>query len=138
MVRWVPPRPGKIKCNFDASFSPRSSMGGGGAIGVVLQAIVFCLFYASSAMATEAIACQRAIYWTSVLGYSSLWFESDAKVVVEAVGDVAHYPSEIVFLYFDIKANLQLFRWASLSHVGRTGNQVAHAFGDAFSCLSGG
>ncbi|XP_059639655.1 uncharacterized protein LOC132282034 [Cornus florida] len=132
-VSWVPPDQGMIKCNFDARFLHSLSRGSGGAVfrdfwGTILHAVVFRLFYASSTLMAETIACHCAILWASHFRYDCVCFESDAKGVVDAVKDVSVCPTEITSFRFDIQMELHLFFVASLRHVRRSDNRVAHAF----------
>ncbi|XP_059623073.1 uncharacterized protein LOC132266237 [Cornus florida] len=129
---WCPPPTGIVKCNFDASFCQQSLQGGGRAIfqdfrGEVLHAVIFCPFHAASPLEAEALVCQRAILCAFQLGFSCLWFESDAKVVVNGVLSGVHCPSEIASLCYDIQLDLRRFSSATLTHVRRSSNMVAHA-----------
>ncbi|XP_059663896.1 uncharacterized protein LOC132309621 [Cornus florida] len=101
---WIPPVEGLIKCNFDASFSLTSFRGSGGAMfrdcrGLILHAVVFRPFIASSA----------------------------SMGLVESVQNVSVCPSEIASVCFDIRMDLQFFAVASLKHVRRSANRMAHA-----------
>ncbi|XP_059669389.1 uncharacterized protein LOC132314559 [Cornus florida] len=64
---WRPPPSGTVKCNFDASFCRQSLQG-----------------------VAEVLVCQRAVFCAMRLGFSCLWFESDALVVVNGGNRVAH------------------------------------------------
>ncbi|XP_059639283.1 uncharacterized protein LOC132281608 [Cornus florida] len=111
---WIAPPIAQVKCNFDASFCRGLSLGGGGAIFrdfrcMVLQAIIFTQFRASSALSLESLTRQRVVFWASNLGFTCVWFESDAKAIVEGVLNEAVSPSEIASLCYDIRRDLQLF-----------------------------
>ncbi|XP_059637344.1 uncharacterized protein LOC132279402 [Cornus florida] len=132
VVVWCPSPTGIVKCNFDTSFCRRSLRGGGGAVfwdflGEVLHAVIFCPFHATSPLEAEALVCQRAILCAFQLGFSCLWFESDAKVVADGVLNRVQCPLEIASLCYDIQRDLRRFSSASLTHVHRNNNMVAHA-----------
>ncbi|XP_059633007.1 uncharacterized protein LOC132275703 [Cornus florida] len=92
---WSPPPSEIVKCNFDASFCQQSLQGGGAAIfcnfwGEVFHAVIFCPFSAASSLEVEALVCQCEILCAFDLDFSYLWFESDAKVVVDGGNQMAH------------------------------------------------
>ncbi|XP_059639479.1 uncharacterized protein LOC132281833 [Cornus florida] len=119
---WSPPPLGFVKCNFDAAFCRQSSQEGGAAVfrdfrGAVLRAVIFRPFSAASALEAEALVCQRAILCAIDLRFSSLWFESDAKAVVDGVLCQQSCPSEIASICFDIARDLRRFSSTRLTHV---------------------
>ncbi|XP_059639473.1 uncharacterized protein LOC132281824 [Cornus florida] len=115
-LSWSPPPFGKIKCNVDASFFHSTGLGGGGAIfrtsdGLVLKAVVFKQFSASSPLVADALAFRLAVMWARVFDFQHVWFESDAQTLVEALH-------------------------VKVSHVRRQGNRAAHALASlSSSCL---
>ncbi|XP_059654849.1 uncharacterized protein LOC132301628 [Cornus florida] len=129
---WIPSLPGLIKCNVDACFSVESSVGEGGAIfrdysSSIIQLVVFKPFPSSSVLVTEAVCLRRAISWAKSLHFLNVCFESDAKLLVDAVADDGNCSIKIASLIFDIKKALKVFPSATVSHVRRAGNRVAHA-----------
>ncbi|XP_059624679.1 uncharacterized protein LOC132267546 [Cornus florida] len=111
---WCLPPSGIVKCNFDSSFYRPSLQGGGGAVfrdfrEVVLQAVIFRPFSASSALEAEALVCQRAVLCAMRLGFSCLWSESDALVVVNGVTHRETCPLDIASICFDISRDQRVF-----------------------------
>ncbi|XP_059627374.1 uncharacterized protein LOC132270192 [Cornus florida] len=106
---WVPPADGMVKCNIDASFLPQSFCGNEGAVfrdshGVILYVVVFRPFIASSALMAEAIACLERFFRLLQL---------DCDVYV-------------------LNLTLRSFDVASLVHIHRSGNRLAHAIAMMF------
>ncbi|XP_059650177.1 uncharacterized protein LOC132295933 [Cornus florida] len=107
---WSPPPFGIVKCNFGTPFNQQSLMEGGGAVfrnscGVVVMA--------------KFMVCQCAILCTFELGFSYLWFESDAKVDLDGVLGGATCPAKIAPICFDINLDLRQFSYVTLTCVRR-------------------
>ncbi|XP_059663699.1 uncharacterized protein LOC132309404 [Cornus florida] len=130
--RWNRPLHTTIKCNVDASFSKSSQLGGGGAVfrnsaDSVLQAVIFKPSFSLSVLEAKAYAFRRAVYWAKVFKFQDVCFESDAKVVVEALAGVRSGEGAFASLVSVMRKKLQDFPTISLMHVRRVCNQVAHA-----------
>ncbi|XP_059633308.1 uncharacterized protein LOC132276070 [Cornus florida] len=129
---WLPPLSGFVKYNIDANFQLHSTLGGGGVVfrdsnGTILYTVMFKQFLCSSALVAEAISFHHAIYWARSLGYQHVCFESDAKLVVNALAEGSSCPTKITSVVFTINRELQAFSRTLLSRVQRSGNRVAHA-----------
>ncbi|XP_059663448.1 uncharacterized protein LOC132309114 [Cornus florida] len=127
----------EIKCNVDASFSKSSRLGGGGAVfrnsnGFVVKVVIFKSPSSFSVLEAQAYAFRRAIYWAKVFKFQDVCFESDAKVVVEALTGVLSGESAFASLVSVMQKELQDFPTFSIMHVRRFSNQVAHTL----ACLS--
>jgi ribonuclease HI len=78
------------------------------------------------AVTAEAVAALMAIQISHDLGYSKVWFEGDAKIIVDAVVSNETDWSRKGHLVDDIRVDLKRFTHWKLSYVRWGANQVAH------------
>ncbi|GAU50607.1 hypothetical protein TSUD_410170 [Trifolium subterraneum] len=89
-IQWQQPRSGWRKCNVDASFHDESSHTGWGWClcnlhGAFIVAGTNVSMHKFSTLEGEAMALLEAIHEASFRGWSNIVFESDSKIVVDAL-----------------------------------------------------
>ncbi|XP_059654803.1 uncharacterized protein LOC132301581 [Cornus florida] len=129
---WSHPLRNMIKCNVDASFSKSSLLGGDRAVfrnsdGSIIQAVIFKSCSSSSVFKAKTFAFRRAVYWAKVFNFQAVCFESDAKLVVEALTGVRSVEGAVASLMVVVQQELKSFHTFSIAHVRREGNMAAHA-----------
>lgn len=128
---WTPPRIGFLKCNVDATVSESSSMAGYGAVirnhnGVFVSAKASPINFLPPVRECEALAIRDALQWVSNRDDKFVIFETDAKIVVDAVYDSFNDESEFGDIISDIRGFLNYNRNFSIHAIGRQANELAH------------
>jgi hypothetical protein len=131
MHKWKPPPLGLVKLNVDASFNLISGGAGLGGVfrdsqGTVLGA--FTAFHASVSSAThgELLALLVGVQEACKRHMVPLLVESDCLSIVQALQSAVLDFSELGFLLEDLRQMLSVASAASLSHIYRSANAVAH------------
>ncbi|KAJ9545522.1 hypothetical protein OSB04_025229 [Centaurea solstitialis] len=129
--KWHPPRHGFNKCNVDAATFSSNNRSGFGAIirgsgGDFVMAKATPINFLPPVEECEARALLDAMVWVSTLGLSHVVFESDAKVVVDAIYEVERSISEFGDVIKEIRSLLQNHRNYSVHAISRQANGAAH------------
>ena len=75
---------------------------------------------------TKAKALKEGVYYAWVVGVHNVVFESDSKIVVDALNGISETSVSIDIIIARIRNKLQDFRYMSISHVKRNGNHPIH------------
>ena len=131
-TKWIPPRVGMYKANYDGCIFAESEEAGIGIIvrdgkRDVIAASAEKIPYPGSVEVLEALVAKRAAKFVVELGLSVAEFEGDSKVVWRALkaADGAH--SAIGVIIKDTMSIVGLLRTFSFSHTRQQGNCAAHA-----------
>jgi ribonuclease HI len=136
MHQWQPPLPGYLKCNVDASFyNTARGTGGGWCLrdhrGRFILAGTYFINERLNTMEGEAIALKEAICEVRQRGFSHIIFESDSKIVVDAITTTHVGTSEFSAVISHIKSLLLLCPNFEVKFVKRQANMVAHSLARA-------
>jgi ribonuclease HI len=136
VLRWEKPRDGWWKCNVDASFSQNPSYTGWGwcirdSAGSFIAAGTDHYNHTLTVAEGEAKALLEAIREATSRGWSNIVFESDCKVVVDAVHTSLHGNSELSSIIFSIKSLLQCNSNFEVKFTKRQANMAAHTLARA-------
>jgi ribonuclease HI len=128
---WLPPAAGWYKCNADGAFSQGDGHGGGGVVirdhqGAFLAGESLFFPLVSDPERAELLACHRAVQMAREKGIQKIQLESDCQGAVSKLRNTEMDRSVHGPLVEDIKKLLEEFEEASVNHVRRTGNMVAH------------
>lgn len=129
---WIAPRQGFFKCNTDAATFAYSSSAGFGAIirdcrGTFIAASATPFTSLPPVRECEARALINAMRWVGSRGLTHVVFETDAKVVADAIYDTSRDYSEFGDIIEDIRNLLLTHGNFSIHAVGRQANEAAHA-----------
>ena len=88
--RWSPPTSDVCKVNFNAAFFQSSNLAGLGVVvhdssGVVIGSLSVSISLRSSEAELEALACLRAVQFSSEIGITRVVFEGDLAAVIDAL-----------------------------------------------------
>ena len=75
---------------------------------------------------TKAKALKEGFYYAWVVGVHNVVFESDSKIVVDALNGISETSVSIDITIAGTRNKLQDFRYMSISHVKRNGNHPVH------------
>ncbi|KAJ9554109.1 hypothetical protein OSB04_018154 [Centaurea solstitialis] len=128
---WKPPRPDFLKCNVDATVPDNNSSAGFGAVirnhkGEFIAAKATPISSRPPVRECEALAIRDTILWVANRGESNVVFETDAKVVADAIYDPIPDDSEFGDIIKDIRSLLNANMNFSVHAVSRQANEVAH------------
>ncbi|CAL5350059.1 unnamed protein product [Camellia sinensis] len=131
MRRWVAPREGIFKLNFDGSVRKAYASAGVGIIirdchGEVIASMVERLQYMEDVDCVEAMGAIKALQLACDLGLGHIHLEGDSQNVVAAIQGKADNLSCYGHFVGVAQALLLRFLSSSVSHVCRDGNSVAH------------
>ncbi|GAU16129.1 hypothetical protein TSUD_339990 [Trifolium subterraneum] len=142
VVQWQHPPPGYLKCNVDASFYDAAATTGWG--WCLRDCRVRFILAGTNLMHTklntlegEAMALKEALEEMMQKGLSYVIFESDSKVVVDAIHSRQVGLSEFSILISHIKSLLLLNNNFEVKFVKRQANMVAHSLARAAYSMSG-
>ncbi|XP_065868718.1 uncharacterized protein [Euphorbia lathyris] len=129
--KWKPPDSGSLKCNIDgAIFKELGSSGMGAVIRDEVGTFLFCSssFIPSTKepRVIEALAIRTSMIWLATMRYTNVEFESDAKMVVDAIQSEKQDISEFGSLIHDCRAILRSNSSFKLSFISRLANRAAH------------
>ena len=131
-TKWIPPRVGIYKANYDGAMFAESEEAGIGVIvrdgkGDVIAALAEKLPFLGSVEVLEALAARRAAKFVVELGLSVAEFEGDSEIVWKALkaADGAHSAMGVIIK--DTMSIVGSLRTFSFSHTRRQGNCAAHA-----------
>ncbi|XP_021761790.1 uncharacterized protein LOC110726626 [Chenopodium quinoa] len=129
--QWVPPPPGIIKINSDASLSEEGWVGLGVVARNSLGEIVFSATKRLRAWWSVEIAEAKAIEWAIRLGCKigckEIIMVSDCQIVVSRLSRSATHLTDLDSVLCDIMALIVQYTSLQWSHVKRAGNEVAHS-----------
>ncbi|CAN1156954.1 Putative ribonuclease H protein At1g65750 [Linum perenne] len=130
--RWHPPRPGEFKCNLDAAIMAATERSGAGMVirdneGELLRYRMVPWGGTWRSKEAEGRALLEALSWVEQQGYTRMNFESDAQVVVNAIGSQQDDVTEFGDIMQGCRAILRRNSEFNVSFVRRGGNGVAHA-----------
>ncbi|WJX23528.1 hypothetical protein P8452_12731 [Trifolium repens] len=136
LPRWQRPRPYWWKCNVDASFTQNPSITGWGwcirnSNGSFIAAGTNSRKHNFTVPEGEALAILEALRVASSRGWSNIIFESDSKVVVDAIKATSHGRSELCSILQEIKALLQTNPNFEVKFTKRQANMAAHTLARA-------
>jgi ribonuclease HI len=134
--RWQRPRPDWWKCNVDASFIQGPYATGLGwcirnSNGSFIVAGTNSHKHHFTVPEGEALAILEALRVASSRGWSNIIFESDSKVVVDAIKATSHGRSELCSILQEIKALLQTNPNFEVKFTKRQANMAAHTLARA-------
>ncbi|XP_065861213.1 uncharacterized protein [Euphorbia lathyris] len=129
---WKPPKRGYMKCNVDgAIFKEVGSCGMGAVIrddsGTFLFCSSSCIASTREPKVIEALALRTSLIWLASLRYTHVEFESDAKLVIDAILSNKKDISEFGMLINDCRVVLRSNPTFSVSYVSRLANRAAHS-----------
>ncbi|XP_045802361.1 uncharacterized protein LOC123895940 [Trifolium pratense] len=135
-LRWQRPRDGWWKCNVDASFSQASGQTGWGwcirnSQGVFVAAGTNMSMHKLAIVEGEAMAILEAMRQATSRGWSNIVFESDSKVVVDAIQANHHGIAELSSIILSIKLLLQCNSNFEIKFTKRQANMTAHTLARA-------
>jgi ribonuclease HI len=131
-MKWSRPMPNVVKVNFDAAFLDNIKAGAWGFVvrsdtGDFVAAAAGKLQYIRSALQAETEACAAAVEGAVALGLHRVIFESDSKILVNALQTRSYDLSEIGVLVRDIRnVYIGSFDSHEFSYCPRECNRVAH------------
>jgi ribonuclease HI len=136
LMRWQQPHPDWWKCNVDASFSQGPCATGWGwcirnSTGSFIAAGTSSRRHNFTVPEGEALAILEAMRVASSRGWSNIIFESDSKVVVDAIKAVSPGRSELCSIIFEIKALLQNNSNFEVKFAKRQADMAAHTLARA-------
>ncbi|KAK2444542.1 hypothetical protein QL285_015561 [Trifolium repens] len=136
LLRWQKPREGWWKCNVDASFSQSPNHAAGGwcmrdSLGGFVAAGTKNFQHAVTVNEGEALAHMEAMHQAISRGWSNIVFESDSKIVVDAVHSNHHGNSEWSSLISSIKLLLHCNMNFEVKFTKRQANMAAHTLARA-------
>jgi ribonuclease HI len=132
LLRWQKPRDGWWKCNVDASFSQNPNVVAAGwclrdhAGSFVAAGSNVCRFSVTAAEG-EALALLEAMRETIARGWSNIIFESDSKIVVDAVNSNHQGSSEWSSIISSIRLLLHFHSNFEVKFTKRQANMAAHS-----------
>jgi ribonuclease HI len=141
LQQWLPPPLGFVKCNVDASFFPTDGATGWGWCvrdhrGRFLFAGTNIMQAQLNTLEGEAMAIKEAMEELIQRGLSCVIFESDSKIVVDAISSRHVGISEYSVLISDIKLLLAANPNFEVKFVKRQTNMVAHSLARATYSMS--
>lgn len=128
---WSPPRRGFLKCNVDAATFQQYPKAGLGSVlrncnGDFIAAKASPIGSFPPVRECEALAILDALKWISSREDRNVIFESDAKVVVDAIYDDTSDHSEFGDIIKDIRRILNAKNHFSVHYISRQANEMAH------------
>jgi ribonuclease HI len=141
LMQWQQPAIGTLKCNVDASFFIANGATGWGwclrdSRGHFKLAATNIVYSSHSVMEGEALALIDAMEEMIQRGHTSVTFESDSKIVVDAISSSQHGLSEFHILISHIQSLLSLHNYFEVKYVKRQANIVAHTLARAAYSMS--
>jgi ribonuclease HI len=140
-TQWQQPAIGTLKCNVDASFFTANGATGWGWClrdyrGHFKLAATNIVYSSHSVMEGEALALIDAMEEMIQKGHTFVTFESDSKIVVDAIYSSQHGLSDFHILISHIKSLLTLHNYFEVKYVKRQANMVAHSLARAAYSMS--
>jgi ribonuclease HI len=140
-VQWQQPANGVLKCNVDASFSIANGTTGWGwclrdSRGHFKLAGTNIVNSPYSVMEGEALALIEAMEEMIRRGQTFVTFESDSKLVVDAISSTQNGISEFSILISHIQSLLRLHNYFEVKYIKRQANMVAHTLARAAYSMS--
>jgi ribonuclease HI len=141
LLQWQSPPNGKLKCNVDASFYNLAGVTGWGWIlrdsrGQFQLAGTNVLHSPLNVLEGEAMALKEAMEEMIHRGLSHVIFESDSKVVVDAIASRQVGVSEFSIVISHIQSLLLTNSYFEVKFVKRQANKVAHSLARAAYSMS--
>jgi ribonuclease HI len=141
MLQWQQPPIGTLKCNVDASFYYLAGATGWGWIlrdsrGHFQLAGTNILHSPLNVLEGEAMALKEAMEAVMYRGLSHVIFESDSKLVVDAISSRQAGISEFSMLISNIQSMLRMNNYFEVKFVKRQANKVAHSLARAAFSMS--
>ncbi|GAU35379.1 hypothetical protein TSUD_57280 [Trifolium subterraneum] len=135
-IQWQQPRSGWSKCNVDASCHYESGRTGWGwcfrnSHGAFIAACTNVSMHKFSTLEGEAMTLLEAIREASFRGWSNIVFESDSKIVVDALQTNHTGVSELSSIFMSIKSLLHCNSNFEIKFIKRQANMVAHTLARA-------
>jgi ribonuclease HI len=141
IVQWNQPPFGFLKCNVDASFFNMAGVTGSGWIlrdyrGQFQLAGSNIIHASLSVLEGEAMALIEAMEEVIHRGLSFVIFESDSKLMVDAISSRQAGVSDFSILISHIQSLLRLNNYFEVKYVKRQANKVAHSLARAAFSMS--
>jgi ribonuclease HI len=135
-TQWQQPAIGTLKCNVDASFFTANGATGWGWClrdyrGHFKLAATNIVYSSHSVMEGEALALIDAMEEMIQREHTFVTFESDSKIVVDAISSSQHGLPDFHILISHIKFLLTLHNYFEVKYVKRQANIVAHTLARA-------
>jgi ribonuclease HI len=139
--QWQQPPHGYLKCNVDASFFTAATSTGCGWVlrdyrGHFKLAGTNIVPSPFSVLEGEAMALIEAMEKVIQRGFSYVIFESDSKMVVDAISSRQAGVSEFSILISHIQSLLRMNNYFEVKYVKRQANRVAHSLARAAFSVS--
>jgi ribonuclease HI len=140
-TQWQQPAIGTLKCNVDASFFTANGATGWGWClrdhrGRFKLAATNIIYSSYSVVEGEALALIDAMKEMVHRGHTSVTFECDSKIVVDAISSPHHGLSDFHILISHIKSLLSLHNYFEVKYIKRQANTVAHTLARAAYSMS--
>jgi ribonuclease HI len=140
-LQWQQPAYGVMKCNVDASFFNANGATGWGwclrdSRGHFKLAGTNIVNSPYSVMEGEALALIEAMEEMILRGQTFVTFESDSKLVVDAISSTQNGISEFSILISHIQSLLRLHNYFEVKYIKRQANMVAHTLARAAYSMS--
>ncbi|KAK0607443.1 hypothetical protein LWI29_015165 [Acer saccharum] len=131
LPRWKAPPDGVFKINTDAALNEQGLVSGLGVVirdcqGQVMASLCSQMGVCYSPEIAEALAIRRGLQLAVETGLVPAMLESDASVVVNAIGSQDRSSSDVGIIIHDISCLLRSPCFNSISFVPRLANKVAH------------
>jgi ribonuclease HI len=135
---WTTPPAGVIKCNVDAAIFHNNTVGYGmcfrNSVGHFLMGKSAHLHSSISVLEAEAIALLAAINTAISLGYHNVMFETDSKLLADAINSSSSFNNELGDLLVQCRGLLATNFDFVVSFIRRQANRVAHSIARASLC----
>jgi ribonuclease HI len=131
-VKWIRPGQDQVKVNVDASYWEPSKTGSWGFVvrddkGEFVAAAAGKLRHLRSALQAETEALVAAVEGAAALSLNRVIFESDSKILVDALNSSSHELSEIGILLREARSLCVVsFDSFQFKHCSRVCNKIAH------------
>lgn len=133
---WVKPSPSRLKCNVDCALFNNNTITGLGicfqdSSGALRYGLSKYSLYTSSPSEVEALSLLEALTFADNQGMTSVIFESDCKLVVDAIISTYSPLNEFEDIISRCKTLLASHSNYSVTYVRRQANRVAHSIARA-------
>lgn len=130
--KWHPPESGGLKLNVDASFFPGQESFSIGMVirnqeGMFVGGKCICLPRPATVMEAECIGIREALSWIMEMPGSKVMIETDSLMAARAMNGKTEYLLEVGHVIDHCRMMLSDLPCASLCHVRKQANRVAHS-----------
>ena len=131
-AKWTAPTQARYKANFDAALFNHNDAAGLGVIirdvnGAIIGALLMRIPLPHLVATTKALACRRAVQFTTEIGLHEVTFEGDEAVVINAITAGATEHASYGHIIGDILAQAASFSSFEFCYVNQSCNRVANS-----------